>query len=127
MKAARSFVHQHVLSRYDDIGTAVSFSNPKKKLDELCLQKKWAAPQYSYVFVSFCDMLATLLCADETLPSLIAETGRNTHAPTFRVGVSSDGRLLGEGIYEKFFFCCDVGIMRVVLCSPLFLELIASS
>lgn len=49
-KAAREFVSRHVLSKYDDIDSAVKFQRPKHALAELCAQKKLAVPTYKYVW-----------------------------------------------------------------------------
>jgi len=74
-EAAKMFVNQHILSRHLAMETLFQFENPVRELSRLCAREEFEYP----------------------VARMLSETGRNTRAPVFVVGIFSGNDKLGEG------------------------------
>ncbi len=74
-EAAKMFVKQHILSRHLAVETLFQFENPVRELSRLCAREEFEFP----------------------VARMLSETGRNTRAPVFVVGIFSGNDKLGEG------------------------------
>ncbi|QSZ35683.1 hypothetical protein DSL72_006805 [Monilinia vaccinii-corymbosi] len=72
--AAKTFIQQHILSRYLDFSKLFQFNQPVRDLARLCAREDFEAP----------------------VARILSETGRRSRSPVFVVGIYSGQEKLGE-------------------------------
>lgn len=99
-QSAKNFIKQQILARHLDISTLFQFQNPIRELARLCNREDFELP----------------------VARIISETGRNSRAPVFLVGIYSGNDLLGSGsgpsLPEARIKGCVAALMSWYLYSP---------